>query len=54
MSLIWIIYKVPDIKEGIYKIIKSEYDQPNFDYSPYTWDKMRIKLKNIINNDKVK
>ena len=51
MSLIWIIYKVPDIKEGIYKIIKSEYDQPNFDYSPYIWDKMRIKIKNIIRMD---
>ena len=53
MSLIWIIYSVPDIKERIYKIIKSEYDQLNFDYSPYTWDKMRVKLKNII-DDKVK
>ena len=50
MSLIWIIYKVPDIKEGIYKIIKGEYAQPYFDYSPYTWEQMRIKLKDIIDN----
>jgi len=53
-GVVWVKNSVQDIKEGIYKIIKSEYDQPNFDYSPYTWDKMRIKIKNIINNDKGK
>jgi len=52
-GVVWVKNSVQDIKEGIYKIIKSEYDQPNFDYSPYTWDKMRVKLKNII-DDKVK
>lgn len=52
-GVVWVKNSVQDIKEGIYKIIKSEYDQPNFDYSPYTWDKMRVKLKNII-YDKVK
>ncbi len=52
-GVVWVKNSVQDIKEGIYKIIKREYDQPNFDYSPYTWDKMRVKLKNII-DEKVK
>ena len=50
-GVVWVKNSVQDIKEGIYKIIKSEYDQPNFDYSPYIWDKMRIKIKNIIRMD---
>jgi len=49
-GVVWVKNSVPEIKEGIYKIIKGEYAQPNFDYSPYIWDKMRIKLKDIIDN----
>jgi len=53
-GVVWVKNSMQEIKKGIYEIIKGEYEQPYFDYSPYTWDKMRIKLKNIINNDKVK
>ena len=50
-GVVWVKNSVPEIKEGIYKIIKGEYAQPYFDYSPYIWDKMRIKIKNIIRMD---
>ena len=52
-GVVWVKNSMQEIKKGIYEIIKGEYEQPYFDYSPYTWDKMRVKLKNII-NDKVK
>ena len=49
-GVVWVKNSVPEIEEGIYKIIKGEYAQPYFDYSPYTWEQMRIKLKDIIDN----
>jgi len=49
-GVVWVKNSVPEIEEGIYKIIKGEFAQPYFDYSPYTWEQMRIKLKDIIDN----
>ena len=49
-GVVWVKNSVTEIREGIYKIIKGEYNQPYFDYSPYTWEQMRIKLKDIIDN----
>ncbi|MDD3818246.1 MAG: hypothetical protein PHG41_00170 [Actinomycetota bacterium] len=47
-GVVWVKNSVQEIKEGIIKIIKGEYDNPYFNYTPYTWDKMRIKLENIL------
>lgn len=49
-GVVWVKNSIPEIREGIYKIIKGEYEQPYFDYSQYTWKQMNIKLKNIIDN----
>lgn len=50
-GVVWVKNSVTEIREGIYKIIKGEFTQPYFDYSPYTWEQMRIKLKNILRMD---
>jgi len=47
-GVVWVKNSIPEIREGIYKIIKGEYTQPYFDYSQYTWEQMSIKLKSII------
>ena len=47
-GVVWVKNSVTEIREGIYKIIKGEFTQPYFDYSPYTWGKMRIKLENLL------
>jgi len=53
-GILWVKNSVPEIKEGIYKIIKGEYAQPYFDYSPYTWEKMRMKLENLLMKEEKK
>ncbi len=47
-GVVWVKNSVQEIKEGIIKIIKGEYNNPHFNYTPYTWDKMHIKLENIL------
>jgi len=47
-GVVWVKNSVPEIREGIVKIIKGEYNKPYFDYSLYTWEKMRIKLENLL------
>ena len=53
-GVVWVKNSVTEIREGIYKIIKGEYNQPYFDYSPYTWEKMRMKLENLLMKEEKK
>ena len=53
-GVVWVKNSVTEIREGIYKIIKGEFTQPYFDYSPYTWGKMRMKLENLLMKEEKK
>lgn len=53
-GILWVKNSVTEIREGIYQIIKGEYNQPYFDYSPYTWEKMRMKLENLLMKEEKK
>ena len=53
-GVVWVKNLVTEIREGIYKIIKGEFTQPYFDYSPYTWGKMRMKLENLLMKEEKK
>lgn len=53
-GVVWVKNSVTEIREGIYKIIKGEFTQPYFDYSPYTWGKMRMELENLLMKEEKK
>jgi len=47
-GVVWAKNNTEDIVKGIEKIIGGEYEEPYFDYSPYTWDKLMEKYQELL------
>lgn len=50
-GVIWAKNNANDIAAGVDKIVKYEYNTKNFDFSPYTWERMREKYQTLLNGD---
>ena len=47
-GVVWAKNNTEDIMKGIEKIIGGEYEEPYFDYSPYTWEKLMEKYQELL------
>ncbi len=47
-GVVWAKNNQEDIIKGIETIIAGDYEKPYFDYSPYTWDKIMKKYKELL------
>ena len=47
-GVVWAKNNVTDIAMGIERIINGDYEEPQFDFRPYTWEKMRNKYEILL------
>lgn len=47
-GVVWAKNNAADIATAIKGIVNGDYEEPFFDYSPYTWDKMRSKYEKLL------
>lgn len=47
-GVVWAMNNAADIATAIERIVSGDYDEPHFDYMPYTWEKMRSKYEMLL------
>ena len=50
-GVVWAKNNVEDISRGIERIVSGDFEPRSFDYSPYTWEKMREKYQLLLGDE---